>query len=316
MTDVEKLETEKKLDDSSEEVEDVPDEVMEEDEDKIVWLEKMKTLAFLGIKVGFFILVIVYLIAAFVTDFKRATALFVITVLTVAYMAFQMLVSDEMFEKFEGGIVGFMEKVDTQLSYGLIYSGVLIAIMVAIIAATVRDEHNLISIFGLFVFIGLSWLFSYKPSKVMVRPVIGSIFMQFIFGYLAIKTSWGFDAINFIANDIFVTILNYTLNGSSFVFSWLVDGSLWGTAFVTNGGDGEYFLGPPFFFNVLPTVVFMSSFFCVAYYVGALPWLTKKLGTSSRSDLSLVFVFRCAPFANSTIVFCNDAYYVQVGSSV
>ena len=52
MTDVEKVETEKKLDDSSEEVEAVPDEVMEEDEDKIVWLEKMKALAFLGIKVG------------------------------------------------------------------------------------------------------------------------------------------------------------------------------------------------------------------------------------------------------------------------
>ena len=108
---------------------------------------------------------------------------------------------------------------------------------------------------------------------------------------LAIKTSWGFDAINFIANDIFVTILNYTLNGSSFVFSWLVDGSLWGTAFVTNGGDGEYFLGPPFFFNVLPTVVFMSSFFCVAYYVGALPWLTKKLGTSSRKETFVCVLF-------------------------
>ena len=296
----------------SEEVEKKEEEV----DETIPIIEMMKSYMLLGLKYGFFIFVIVYLIAAFVTDFKRATALFVITVLTVAYMAFQMLVSDEAFEKFEGGIVSFMEKVDTQMSYGLIYSGVLIGIMVIIMAVTVRDGRNLISIFGLVVFILLSWFFSYKPSKVMVRPVIGSIFMQFIFGYLAIKTSWGFDAINFIANDIFVTILNYTYNGSSFVFSWLVDGSLWGTAFVTNGGDGVYFLGPPFFFNVLPTVVFMSSFFCVAYYVGALPWLTKKLGTSSRSDLSLVFVFRCAPFANSTIVFCNDAYYVQVGSSV
>jgi nucleoside permease NupC len=43
--------------------------------------------------------------------------------------------------------------------------------------------------------------------------------------------------------------------------------------------EGGYNIGPPFFFNVLPSVIFFSSLMSVGYYIGALPWAVRKLGT-------------------------------------
>jgi hypothetical protein len=45
-------------------------------------------------------------------------------------------------------------------------------------AFTMRDGRNLVSLFGLFVFIDLAWLFSWKPTKVKLRPVIEALFFQ------------------------------------------------------------------------------------------------------------------------------------------
>lgn len=97
------------------------------------------------------------------------------------------------------------------------------------------------------------------------------------FDRAVIRTSWGLNAIDFLS-DIFETLLSYTVAGSSFVFSWLTDGSLFGRNFQLVDG-GEYNLGPPFFFNVLPSVIFFSSLMSVGYYVGALPWAVRKVGT-------------------------------------
>ena len=112
--------------------------------------------------------------------------------------------------------------------------------------------------------------------------------MQFIFGFIVIQTSWGLTAMEFLA-DIFTTLLGYTIAGSSFVFAWLTDGSLFGRPFQLapdeEGNDmGVYFLGPPFFFNVLPTVIFFSALMSVGYYIRALPWLVKKVGKLLNID--------------------------------
>lgn len=99
-----------------------------------------------------------------------------------------------------------MEKTDTDWKTGGAVSMVLAIIVVIIMASTIRDGRNLVSFFGLFVFLGLTWLFSWKPSKVKLRPVIGALFIQFIFGYVVIRTKWGFNAIEFLG-DTFVTLL-------------------------------------------------------------------------------------------------------------
>lgn len=251
------------------------------------WLAKGMDLFWKFLKLGFAILVIVYLLAAFIIDFKRATALFVITVLVVVYHAyyFWTLKNEESVEKAEDSIQAFMTKVDTEPKYAMGFTGFLVLIMVIIVASTVRDGRNMLSLFGMLVFLSLTWLFSWKPTAVMARPVVGSLFIQFIFGYIVIRTSWGLEAMEFLS-DIFTTLLGYTVAGSSFVFAWLTDGSLFGRPFQlapdADGNDmGVYFLGPPFFFNVLPTVIFFSSLMSVGYYIRALPWLVCKLGKCS-----------------------------------
>lgn len=58
-------------------------------------------------------------------------------------------------------------------------------------------------LFGLFVFMGLTWLFSWKPTKLKLRPVIGALFLQYVFGYVVIQTKWGFtNAIDCLGDPI------------------------------------------------------------------------------------------------------------------
>jgi hypothetical protein len=261
---------------------DAPDE---DDPDALPLLTKMMSMLWLFVKVSSALLLVVYLLAAFIIDFKRATALFTITVIVVVYNIYAWWASknEEKMARTEDAIIEFMKKTDTEWKTAVMFTGTLVLIMVIIMAITVRDARNLVSLFGMLVFLGLTWLFSWKPQKVKIRPVIGSIFIQFIFGYIVIRTTWGLATMEFLA-DIFTTLLSYTVAGSSFVFAWLTDGSLFGRPFQlapdAEGNDmGVYFLAPPFFFNVLPTVIFFSSLMSIGYYIRALPWLVRKLGT-------------------------------------
>ena len=267
--------------------------VPDEEEAALPIIKKMMDGLWLFFIYGGALFVVIYLIAAFVIDFKRATALFVITVTVIVYHIYWFWArkNEGSIEKAEDTVIEFLKKVDTDLKSSLIFSGILIFVMVVMMAATVRDAHNLISLFGMLVFMGLTWLFSFKPDKVMMRPVIGSTFIQFIFGFIVIRTSWGLSTMEFLS-DIFTTLLGYTTAGSSFVFSWLTDGSLYGRPFqlapdATGADMGSYFLGPPFFFSVLPTVIFFSALMSVGYYIRALPWLVRKLGKCGNNDLSL-----------------------------
>jgi pyrimidine nucleoside transport protein len=252
----------------------------EEEEDLgLLFSSATRDMMYKGVTMVLALLLVAYLLAAFIIDFQRATALFVCTVLGGAWnlYAYWAKNNEEFVLAKEESLVNFFEKVDTEWKYSLAFGGFLTAIMVIIMAATVRDGRNMVSLLGLVVFVGLTWLFSWKPKKVKFRPVLGGIFIQFIFGYVVIRTQWGFDAIEFLA-DVFTTLLGYTVAGSSFVFDWLTNGSLFGRPFQLVDGTA-FTLGPPFFFNVLPSVIFFSALMSVGYYIRVIPWLVKKLGT-------------------------------------
>jgi pyrimidine nucleoside transport protein len=225
------------------------------------------------------ILLVVYLVAAFIIDFRRALALFIATVLVIVWhiWIFWAQKNEETVQMWEVNTLAFFVKVDTERKYGLAVGGLLCLIMVIMMAITVRDGRNLISLLGLFTFISITWIFSWKPNKIKLRPVIGAIFIQFILGYCVIRTYWGFTTIQFMAETV-TTLLGYTTAGSGFVFNWLTDGSLFGRPFQLVDGDA-YFLAPPFFFNALPSVIFFSAIMSVGYYIRVLPWCVSKFGT-------------------------------------
>jgi len=183
-----------------------------EKEEGLPVINKMMKLLGLLLKYGGALLIVVYLIAAFVIDFQRAIALFVITVNVVVYHIYWFYTqrNEELVDRAEDSLIAFLKRTDTEPKASMMFAGTLILIMIIMMAVTVRDARNLISLFGMIVFMLLTWLFSYKPDKVQLRPVIGSTFMQFVFGYIVIRTSWGLAAMEFLP-EMFTTMLGYTL---------------------------------------------------------------------------------------------------------
>jgi hypothetical protein len=244
----------------------------------------------MGFKAASLLLLVVYLLAAFIIDFKRAEFLFIALCLVIACYAIVFYASKNQvfFEKLQDSTHAVLKKAETERVTGLIFLGVILAIMIIILAVTVDSSRNLVSLLGLLVCVLVTWLFSYAPRQVNWRPVVGSIFLQFLFGYFVIRTSWGLSAIQFLADQL-TFLLAYTYAGSGFVFNWLTDSSLFGTPFQLANDAGTFTLGPPFFFNVLPQVIFFSALVSILYYLRVLPFLVRVIGKVFDILLCIIF---------------------------
>lgn len=200
-----KIESSEEEDLKKEQEDDAAEEGDDVDDEELSPFDNFRSMIFKGMEYAFYVLIVVYLLAAFIIDFHRAIAFFVITVLVVVYniYAYWAGKNEETILAAEDKVLSFLEKSDTDIKYTIGLTGFLIGIMAIILASTVRDGRNMISLFGMIVLLGLTWLFSWKPSKVKVRPVVGALFIQFVFGYCVIRTSWGLEAMEFLS-DIFV----------------------------------------------------------------------------------------------------------------
>ncbi len=110
-----------------------------------------------------------------------------------------------------------------------------------------------VSFFGIFVMLGIAYLLSVDRKSIRWRTVAAGLGLQIIFTVIVLLTkpgNWLFSTIN----DLIVQLLNFTEKGSSFVFGGLVS-------------DRKTF-GFIFAFQVLPTIIFFSSFMSVLYYLG------------------------------------------------
>jgi CNT family concentrative nucleoside transporter len=112
---------------------------------------------------------------------------------------------------------------------------------------------RIVSFLGIFVILGIAYLFSADRKSIRWQTVIAGLLLQIVFAVLVLLTppgKWLFQTIN----DLVVALLNFTEKGSSFVFGGLVS-------------DRKTF-GFIFAFQVLPTIIFFSSFMGVLYYLG------------------------------------------------
>lgn len=138
--------------------------------------------------------------------------------------------------------------------------------------------EKFISFIGLIVMVGIAFLLSNNKKKINWRTVISGILLQIIFGVLILKTGFG-RAIFEGAKDFFTGVLDYTNEGSKFVFGSLTDVSKFGFIFAI---------------LVLPTILFMSSLMSVLYHIGVMQFLikivakvmVKVMGTSGAESLS------------------------------
>ncbi len=137
---------------------------------------------------------------------------------------------------------------------------------------------QLISAFGLLCMLLIAYLFSCDKKAINWKTVGSGIVLQVVFGLIILKTGFGrsiFDT----ARELFTGILDFTNEGSSFIFGPLTDVSKSGFIFA---------------FLVLPTIIFMSSLMSVLYYLGIMQILiklaakvmVKVMGTSGAESLA------------------------------
>lgn len=137
---------------------------------------------------------------------------------------------------------------------------------------------RLMSVVGLFTMVLVAYIFSANRKAINWRTVISGVLIQIVLGLIILKLPWGRQIFEF-AKDLFTGILNYTNEGSKFVFGGLTDTTKVGFVFAT---------------MVLPTIIFMSALMSVLYHLGIMQIvinfvakvMVKVMGTSGSESLS------------------------------
>ena len=138
--------------------------------------------------------------------------------------------------------------------------------------------ERFISVIGLLSMVLIAFIISEDRKKINWRTVISGLLLQVFFGLIILKTGFGrgiFEG----AREFFAGILNFTNEGSNFVFGSLNDVSKVGFVFAT---------------MVLPTIIFMSSLMSVLYHIGIMQIIisatakvmVKVMGTSGAESLA------------------------------
>jgi CNT family concentrative nucleoside transporter len=153
-------------------------------------------------------------------------------------------------------------------------------------------ESIIRGIIGLVLLLGIAYLFSNNKKKVNYRLVINGLLLQFVLAVFVLKgdelgqifAPLGWVKLSFSwVSKFFVLILNFTTEGSKFIFGDLA---------LSPGTNGS--LGMFFAFQVLPIIIFFATLMAVLYYLGimqkivqAMAWLMAKiLGSSGAESLS------------------------------
>lgn len=155
-------------------------------------------------------------------------------------------------------------------------------------------ENILRGILGMVSIIGIAFLLSNNKRKINWRLVGTGLSIQFILAVFILKSEqlealfsplgWPKLLFNWLAEK-FVWVLNFSMEGSGFVFSYLGKGPTY-----------EDSVGVFFAFQVLPTIIFFASITAILYHYGVLQFIVKilskgmqkLLGTSGAETLSVV----------------------------
>ncbi|MED6236236.1 hypothetical protein ATANTOWER_006251, partial [Ataeniobius toweri] len=218
---------------------------------------------------------VAYFIAACVLNFKRATALVVLTcvaVVAVSYELVKMHQGKRISRWFKPAVRCF--KSNLKWLKWVFILAVVALLVVWLVLDTSKRPEQLISFGGVCMFIVLLFLFSAHREMVSWRPVVWGLGLEFCIGLFIIRTQPGLIAFDWLGRQVQI-FLDYTKEGSSFVFGDLIHNI--------------------FAFQTLPIVVFFSSIMSILYFLGVMQWLILKIswvmqitmGTSATETLSV-----------------------------
>lgn len=222
------------------------------------------------------ILLIYTIVAISVSGFRHATGLFVISILfwfCVTYMFIRDHCGDAIYTSCCLPVISLVRRKWRFLRW------IVLLVVLTLLALwfgldTAKEPRRFISVAGMLVYVGISWVCSKHRRKVRWRPVFWGMGLQFVFALVILRTSHGFSAFKFVGDTV-ARFLDYTDVGSAFVF---------GPGFV------EHYIA----FKVLTVIIFFSSFISVLYYLGVMALIISKIawlmqvtmGTSAAESLS------------------------------
>ncbi|XP_060603523.1 solute carrier family 28 member 3-like isoform X1 [Ruditapes philippinarum] len=235
--------------------------------------------------IGFWILLAVLYFAYFIyamvktfdVDDEGSMRLLIVTILGTVFVIGRVLWGKFMTER-EFTILDSQNptfiKVRLILYWCLVIGTILFFIAFIIVDVAIDRPKNLISAFGMFVFVLVFFVFSKNPTKVQFRPVFWGLALQFYFALLILRTEFGYRAFEWLGDRV-REFLAHTDAGSEFVF----------------GSEYEHHF---FAFKVLTVIVFFSAMISVLYYLGVMQFVIRHLarflafclGTSPTESLN------------------------------
>eukprot|EP00069_Balaena_mysticetus_P020316 bmy_12674T0 len=157
-----------------------------------------------------------YFLAACILNFHRALALFVLTCLVLLVLVHRFL--KRFFGEKLTRCLKPLENSCLKLWMKRVFAGVfLVGLILWLVLDTAQRPEQLISFAGICMFTLILFACSKHHSAVSWRAVLWGLGLQFVFGILVIRTDPGFNAFQWLGNQIQI-FLNYTVAGSSFVF--------------------------------------------------------------------------------------------------
>ena len=140
-------------------------------------------------------------------------------------------------------------------------------------------ESLIRGLIGILILILISFLFSKNRKKINWKTVLVGLGFQIVLAVLVLKIPF-VKSIFETAGKAFVKILDFTMQGTSFLFGDLVSDENFGNVFI---------------FSILPTVIFFAALTSILFYFGIIQkivklfafLLTKLLGVSGPESLSV-----------------------------
>lgn len=148
--------------------------------------------------------------------------------------------------------------------------------------------NQLLSFLGIFAFIGVAYALSQNRKKIDWRFVVKAFLLQLSLALLVL----GIPALGFTgplafvfagANDVILKILNFSDEGSRFLFGSLLNTEKHG--FIVA-------------FSVLPTIVFVSALMSVLYHIGIMQWIVQGFAWVMHKTLKVSGAESLASAAN------------------
>ena len=119
---------------------------------------------------------------------------------------------------------------------------------------------NLISLLGFACFIFIAWCLSNNRRKIIWRPVIGGIILQFFFGILVFTIPASRSFFVFFSNE-FTRFINFSQGGIEFIFGSLSNG---------NAPTGLILAT-----QILPFIIIFAAIVSLLYYIGFMQLIIK-----------------------------------------